>query len=145
MPLSTAVDQALIRSGRCAGGGAQVSASLIPHSCRIGILDLPTEILVEILDSPTFPSETLYALALLCRRLHFLVLPMYFSRHGTISTPNSIVISMRTDRRDLLSALQTALFIPQIDTLTCIFPHPCCTGIFKLLPLCAACRGSSSA
>ncbi|KAJ6595144.1 hypothetical protein DFH09DRAFT_159175 [Mycena vulgaris] len=99
-----------------------------------GILDLPTEILVDILENPTFPTNTLYALALLSRRLHFIALPIYFSRHGMPSTPNSVVITMQTDRKDLLSALQIALFIPQIDSIACIFPHPSCTSIFPILP-----------
>ncbi|KAJ6595127.1 hypothetical protein DFH09DRAFT_159014 [Mycena vulgaris] len=99
-----------------------------------GILDLPTEILVDILENPTFPIDTLYALASLSRRLHFIALPIYFSRHGMPSTPNSVVITMRMNRKDLLSALQIALFIPQIDSITCIFPHPSCTSIFPILP-----------
>ncbi|KAJ6578193.1 hypothetical protein B0H19DRAFT_1122635 [Mycena capillaripes] len=98
-----------------------------------GILDLPTEILVNILEHPTFPTNTIYALALLCRRLHFIALPIYLSRHGFTPASNSVVIAMEADRPDLLTALQTALFTPQTARITCIFPHPSCTSIFPLL------------
>ncbi|KAJ7460319.1 hypothetical protein FB451DRAFT_508294 [Mycena latifolia] len=99
-----------------------------------GLVGLPTEILVEIFEHPPIPNETLYSLALLCRRLHFIALPLYFSRHGMGSAPNSVLITMRTDRRDLLRALQTALFTPETPNITCVFPHPSCTSIFPLLP-----------
>ncbi|KAJ7115439.1 hypothetical protein C8R44DRAFT_880738 [Mycena epipterygia] len=99
-----------------------------------GILDLPTEILVAILENSTFPTNTLYYLALLCRRLNIIALPIYFARHGMHSDSNSVVITMHTDRRDLVAALQIALFTPRIEHLTCIFPHPSCTSIFPILP-----------
>ncbi|KAJ7321000.1 hypothetical protein DFH08DRAFT_385174 [Mycena albidolilacea] len=100
---------------------------------RAGILDLPTETLVSILENPTVPTSTLYSLAVSCRRLHFVALPIYFSRHGLTPSSKSIVIDMRTDRRDVLAALQTALLIPNTEEITCTFPHPSCTSIFPLL------------
>ncbi|KAJ7460294.1 hypothetical protein FB451DRAFT_1371752 [Mycena latifolia] len=99
-----------------------------------GILDLPTEILVGIFENPAFPTDTLDSLARVCRRLHFIALPLYFSRHAMDSTPNSVVITMDTEGRDLLSVLQSALFIPQTENITCVFPHPSCTSILPLLP-----------
>ncbi|KAJ7460248.1 hypothetical protein FB451DRAFT_1563333 [Mycena latifolia] len=99
----------------------------------IGLVDLPTELLLKIFEYP-IPTDTLYSLAFLCRRLHFIALPLYFSRHGVDSIPNSVVIDMRTDRRDVLTALQTALFIPETPNITCFFPHSSCTSIFLLLP-----------
>lgn len=100
---------------------------------RAGILDLPTETLVDILENRMVPTRSLYSLALSCRQLHFVALPIYFSRHGLTPSSKSIVIDMRTDRRDVLAALQTALFIPNTEEIICTFPHPSCTSIFPLL------------
>ncbi|KAJ7856330.1 hypothetical protein B0H13DRAFT_2078914 [Mycena leptocephala] len=100
---------------------------------RTGILDLPTEILVKILEDYMVPNNTLYALGVLCRRLHFISLPIYFSRHGITATSKSLDIDMRTDRRVLLAVLLMALFTPPIENITCIFPHPDCTSIFPIL------------
>ncbi|KAF7340435.1 hypothetical protein MVEN_01963600 [Mycena venus] len=100
---------------------------------RTGILDLPTEILVYVLDNPSLSTSTLYSVALSCRRLHFLALQIYFHRYGLTPTSKSIVIDMRSDRRDVLAALQTALFIPQTEVITFVFPHPSCTSISPLL------------
>ncbi|KAJ7440730.1 hypothetical protein FB451DRAFT_1442934 [Mycena latifolia] len=99
----------------------------------IGLVDLPTELLLKIFEHP-IPTDTLYSLALLCRRLHFTALPLYFSRHSMDSTANSVLIHMRTDRRDVLTALQTALFTPETQNITCVFPRSSCTSIFPLLP-----------
>ncbi|KAJ7232454.1 hypothetical protein B0H12DRAFT_1239651 [Mycena haematopus] len=98
-----------------------------------GILDLPTEILVGILENRAVSETTLYFLALVCRRLHFVALPIYFSRHGLTPSSKSIVIAMVEDRRDVLAALKTALFIPHTENIRCIFPHPSCCSIFPLL------------
>ncbi|KAJ7511355.1 hypothetical protein B0H11DRAFT_1657911, partial [Mycena galericulata] len=100
---------------------------------RVGLLDLPTELLVKIFEHPTFPTAKLYALAFLCRRLHFIALPIYIARSGLDKTTNSVVITMDTDGRDLLGALQKSLFVPEIENFTCIFPHPSCTSIFPIL------------
>ncbi|KAJ6617643.1 hypothetical protein B0H10DRAFT_2032377 [Mycena sp. CBHHK59/15] len=98
-----------------------------------GFLDLPSEILAIILENPNFPDNTLYSLALLCRRLHFIALPIYFSRNGMDYQSKSVVIAMRADGRDMLAALHTALFVSSMEKITCIFPHPSCTSIFPLL------------
>ncbi|KAF7345138.1 hypothetical protein MSAN_01889900 [Mycena sanguinolenta] len=78
------------------------------------ITDLPTELLVEIFEHPTFPSEALYSSALLCRRLHFIALPIYFSRNGVDLDTKSAVLTLRSDGRDPLSALQICLFLPSM-------------------------------
>ncbi|KAJ7832832.1 hypothetical protein B0H14DRAFT_2802172 [Mycena olivaceomarginata] len=62
-----------------------------------GITDLPTEILVNILEHPTFPTESLYFLALLSRRLHFIALPIYFSRNGTFISRLTSIQEVRLD------------------------------------------------
>ncbi|KAJ7249771.1 hypothetical protein B0H12DRAFT_1121671 [Mycena haematopus] len=99
-----------------------------------GIVDLPTEILVDIFERPTFPTDTLYALALLCRRLHFIALPIFLSRHGFTPGSNSVVIKMDAGCHDILAALNMALFAPQPQSITCALPHPSCTSIFPLIP-----------
>ncbi|KAJ6459675.1 hypothetical protein C8R45DRAFT_1221380 [Mycena sanguinolenta] len=98
-----------------------------------GLLDLPPEILVSILEDPAVSDTTVCFLSLVCRRLHFVALPVYFSRHGLTPSSKSIVITMREDRRDLLAALNSALFIPDTENIECIFPHPSCISIFPLL------------
>ncbi|KAJ6595113.1 hypothetical protein DFH09DRAFT_1136191 [Mycena vulgaris] len=92
-----------------------------------GLLSLPSELLLAIFEDPSFPTDTLYALSLLSRRLHFVALPVSFARHGiTSATPNSVVITMQRESggRDLVSALQMALFNLQIERVTCVFPRP---------------------
>ncbi|KAJ7511351.1 hypothetical protein B0H11DRAFT_2269087 [Mycena galericulata] len=113
----------------------ELSESLLPFPDmgQVGLLDLPTELLVNIFENPTFPTATLYALAFLCRRLHFIALPIYIARSGMDYTTNSVVITMATDCWDLLGALQKSLIFPEIENITCIFPHPSCTSIFPIL------------
>ncbi|KAJ6479134.1 hypothetical protein C8R45DRAFT_1156760 [Mycena sanguinolenta] len=82
------------------------------------ITDLPTELLVEIFEHPTFPSEALYSTARLCRRLHFIALPIYFSRNGINLASKSALIKLRSDGRDPLSALQICLFIPSMKQIS---------------------------
>ncbi|KAJ7624261.1 hypothetical protein DFH06DRAFT_1481600 [Mycena polygramma] len=90
----------------------------------LSILDLPTELLLEIFTDTDLPSPDVYSLALVCRRLHFTALPVYFSRHGLSSSTKSAQITMRTDRRDLLAALRVALFETPLDHIDFIFSHP---------------------
>ncbi|KAJ7085969.1 hypothetical protein C8R43DRAFT_965136 [Mycena crocata] len=97
------------------------------------LLDLPTEILVNILEDASLPLEKLFSLALLCRRLHFTALPVYFARTGLDAQSRSFKIVMRTDRRDLLAVLRLALFVPPFDNVTLVFPHPNCTSILPFL------------
>ncbi|KAJ7119626.1 hypothetical protein C8R44DRAFT_788551 [Mycena epipterygia] len=94
------------------------------------LLSLPNELLVIIFENPKFPVDYLCVLAVLCRRLHFLALPIYFSRHGMPSPSKLAVINSV----DMLAALRMALFISSMEDITCIFPHPSCTSIFPLLP-----------
>ncbi|KAJ7432150.1 hypothetical protein FB451DRAFT_1317386 [Mycena latifolia] len=53
----------------------------------------------------------------------------------TAFPPQAIRLILREDRQDVLTALSTALFnfIPSLDTVTCIFPHPACTSILPFL------------
>ncbi|KAJ7610752.1 hypothetical protein DFH06DRAFT_1308621 [Mycena polygramma] len=98
-----------------------------------GILDLPTELILDILTRAILPTETLLGLARLCQRLYLIALPLYFERHGVDPNAKSVVINMRQDCRDTLQVLQAALFTPQTENITCIFPHPDCKSILPLL------------
>ncbi|KAJ6529665.1 hypothetical protein B0H19DRAFT_1193007 [Mycena capillaripes] len=100
----------------------------------VRITDLPTEILVALLEHPTFPTRSLYFLALLCRRLNLIALPIYFSRSSGIDlNAKSAAISMHAEGVDALSALQICSFISSMERIECIFPHPSCTSIFPFL------------
>ncbi|KAJ7747667.1 hypothetical protein DFH07DRAFT_702580, partial [Mycena maculata] len=98
------------------------------------LLSLPNEVLSIIFENPKFPADYLCILAVLCRRLHFLALPIYFARNSMPSPQKSVVISLHPDGMDMLAALNMALFISTMEDITCIFPHPSCTSIFPLLP-----------
>jgi hypothetical protein len=73
-----------------------------------GILDLPTEILGNIFEC--LPNEPLYYLALMSRRLHFIVFPIYFSRNSVAVDAKYAEFTLRVDRWDVLSALQICPF-----------------------------------
>ncbi|KAJ6612662.1 hypothetical protein B0H10DRAFT_2051397 [Mycena sp. CBHHK59/15] len=88
------------------------------------LLSLPNEILLAIFSHFGDPYP-LYALSTLCRRLHFLALPLYLSRRGVYDcSPEACNISIRPGNTDVLAALQTALFIGAVQNLSCFFPHP---------------------
>ncbi|KAJ7645181.1 hypothetical protein DFH06DRAFT_1136644 [Mycena polygramma] len=99
----------------------------------LSLVDLPTELLTQIFTVRTLSVQQLCSLALLCRRLHFTALPVYFSHKGLDSESRSLEIVMRTDRRDMLAALRFALFAPALHDIAFVFPHPSCTSIFPLL------------
>lgn len=100
-----------------------------------GILDLPTEILVDILERLNIPPTTFFNLALLCRKLHFIALPIFLARCGFNSSTNSIVMGVMDDRPDAISGLKTALFKPQPESICAIFAHPSCISIFPIVAL----------
>ncbi|KAJ6510574.1 hypothetical protein C8R45DRAFT_964542 [Mycena sanguinolenta] len=98
------------------------------------LLSLPNEVLIIIFENPKFPVDYLAILAVLCRRLHFLALPIYFARCEMPSPTKSAVIRLAEDGQDMLAALNMALFINSMEDITCIFPHPSCTSVLPLLP-----------
>jgi hypothetical protein len=68
-----------------------------------------------------------FSLSLLSRRLHYLALPVYLIRCNvpdpfSISLPGGMVF-LRAHNFNALPALQTALFIPSISSMTCTFRH----------------------
>ncbi|KAJ7626739.1 hypothetical protein B0H17DRAFT_560803 [Mycena rosella] len=91
---------------------------VIPQFC-----DLPTEVLLLIFD---LLHTELLDLSLLCRRLHFLALPIILARNS-INNPceiTSLDIGAMVDSQIVLRALRVALFVPSIKHLVCIFPDP---------------------
>ncbi|KAJ6529236.1 hypothetical protein B0H19DRAFT_1193472 [Mycena capillaripes] len=97
-----------------------------------GLVDLPNELLVDIFEHPSFPTEALYFLALLSRRLHLIALTIFFSRNGMALETKSVTITIEGNRY-LLPALQICLFISSMDRISCIFSHPSCATIIPLV------------
>ena len=83
----------------------------------IGILDLPNEIIVFILED--LEDDELFSLALLSRRLHHLALPIYLSRNGISSRSSSQLLLFDDRSNSILKALNTALFKPTLNSLSC--------------------------
>ena len=83
----------------------------------VGILDLPNEIILFILED--LEDDELFSLSLLSRQLHHLALPLYLSRNGISSQPSSQLL-LFDDRSDsILKALNMALFKPTLNSLLC--------------------------
>ena len=83
----------------------------------VGILDLPNEIIIFILED--LEDDELFSLALLSRRLHQLALPIYLSRNGISSRPSSQLLLFDDRSNSILKALNTALFRPSLNSLLC--------------------------
>ncbi|KAJ6483280.1 hypothetical protein C8R45DRAFT_1000997 [Mycena sanguinolenta] len=86
------------------------------------LLDLPSEILVIICGLLATP--TLYHLAQLSRRLHFITLPIYFSRTRVDLEAKTVVCTLGTTAKcDVLSALQMCLFVNSLENIKCVVPY----------------------
>ena len=83
----------------------------------VGILDLPNEIIIFILED--LEDDELFSLALLSRQLHHLALPIYLSRNGISSRPSSQLLLFDDRSNSILKALNTALFRPSLNSLLC--------------------------
>lgn len=89
----------------------------------VGFLDLPTDVLLTIFE---FLSSELFNLSLLCRRLHFLALPIFLSQKGIPDpcTTSRVYVGYGTPEVDALSGLTISLFVPSIKLLSCSFCGP---------------------
>lgn len=97
MPIS----QILVRPTANCQQSESCSSRLFCHDMPCaGISDLPVDILVNILEDSTIPTETLYFLALLSRRLNYIALPLCFSRNGIDLETKSVTITLRAYRLD---------------------------------------------
>ena len=83
----------------------------------VGILDLPNEIIIFILED--LEDDDLFSLALLSRQLHHLALPIYLSRNGISSRPSSQLLLFDDRSNPILKALNTALFKPSLNSILC--------------------------
>ncbi|KAJ7262020.1 hypothetical protein C8J57DRAFT_461302 [Mycena rebaudengoi] len=94
------------------------------HAAEPAFTDLPSDILLVIFD---FLHVELFHLSLLCRRLHYLALPIFLSKYGIFDPCERASVDLRIrvpDREDALTALTVSLFVPSIKHLHCTFPDP---------------------
>ncbi|KAF8210899.1 hypothetical protein K438DRAFT_1929123 [Mycena galopus ATCC 62051] len=100
----------------------------VPPTVLPGFVELPSEVLLLIFNSL---NEELFSLSILCRRLHFLALPVFFEKN-IIPNPCEMVLVDFTripdpgmaspGPHDVVRALTVALFVPSIKHLTCVLP-----------------------
>ncbi|KAF8210918.1 hypothetical protein K438DRAFT_1808449 [Mycena galopus ATCC 62051] len=96
------------------------------HTVLLGFIDLPTEVLLLIFH---WLDEELFSLSILCRRLHFLALPIFLERNAIPDPCGTVLVDFATMPNlgtlaspDAVQALSIALFVPSIEKLTCVFP-----------------------
>jgi hypothetical protein len=84
-------------------------------------VELPTEVLLLVFD---FLCDELFSLSILCRRLHYLALPIFLEKHS-IPDPSDTTrlhLGWMASSSTVVHALIVALFIPSIRNLICVFP-----------------------
>ncbi|KAJ7266861.1 hypothetical protein B0H12DRAFT_1068102 [Mycena haematopus] len=105
----------------------QTTAMPPPAESKLTLLSLPNELLLVVFSHLQNPYP-LYPLSTLCRRLHFLALPVYLSRTGVCqyNSAESCNISIAAENTSILAALQTSLFLRTVRTaeLCCTFSNP---------------------
>jgi hypothetical protein len=92
---------------------------------NVGLLDIPDELLLCIFVDLT--ADELLILAVLCRRLHYISLPLYFNRHGLVNPQDRDTFSLETWEAihvypqdwGLVRALRLALFIKSLRHFFC--------------------------
>jgi len=82
---------------------------------RVGLQDLPTEIILCILDE--LDDEHVFAFAFLSKSLHHLSLRLYLSRKGFGSHPEGQLSLFNYNALDCLKALRVSLFQPKLRKL----------------------------
>ncbi|KAK7025059.1 hypothetical protein R3P38DRAFT_2952565 [Favolaschia claudopus] len=89
----------------------------------VGLLRLPDELLLEILQLLEANDPGVFAISTSCRRLHFIALPIYLSGYGITdaSALPSADLVLGPDELEVLAALQTALFIRSVKSISCSF------------------------
>ena len=98
----------------------EAGSESIPNP-RVGLVDLPNEILLHILEF--LNDENLFPLAFLSRYLHHLALPLYLSRKGFGQHPEDQLVLFNYNSRDILKALHVSLFRPSLFRL--YYPIDC--------------------
>ncbi|KAJ7678487.1 hypothetical protein B0H17DRAFT_105286 [Mycena rosella] len=89
----------------------------------LGLLRLPNEILIDILELLDPADPGVFALSTLCKRLHYLALPIYLAGHGISDTAELAFqdLVLGSTQLDVLAALQTSLFIHSLKHISCSF------------------------
>ncbi|KAF7316278.1 F-box domain-containing protein [Mycena indigotica] len=112
------------------------------------LLSLPNELLLDVFSHFEDP-HLLFTLSTLCKRLHLLALPLYLSQIGVYESlsPGVCNITIGQHRTEALAALQTALFLDAVQTLSCTLPHAMQLGqdVKRLARVCAALTSVNSA
>ncbi|KAJ7510405.1 hypothetical protein B0H11DRAFT_1187397 [Mycena galericulata] len=88
----------------------------------VGLLRLPNEILLEIFQQLDSADPGIFAISTSCKRLHFLALPIYLE--AWIPEPPGLAsrdLILQPGQLDVLAALQTSLFIPSLNHVSCSF------------------------
>ncbi|KAJ6556542.1 hypothetical protein DFH09DRAFT_1365563 [Mycena vulgaris] len=85
--------------------------------------DLPTEVLLCLFD---FLNAELFWLSLVCRRLHFLALPIFLTRNFIADPCEAAILDIGAmyDPDLVMRGLTVALFVPSIKHLVSDFPTP---------------------
>ena len=98
---------------------AEIDGPFGQISAYATITDLPDELLEKIVEDVD-DNASICRLSLTCKRLHFLVLPMYFSRNKLEDLQNGF-FHCQHPVPELLEAIRTALFIRNLSTCTFFF------------------------
>ena len=91
-----------------------------PQALATGLLHLPNELLLEIFED--LSDDTLYQLAVICRRLHFLALPLVFKHHEL--NPTSGRCALYREEMRALPALRMSLSVTSLISIRCCFNAP---------------------
>ncbi|KAJ7264771.1 hypothetical protein C8J57DRAFT_1623727 [Mycena rebaudengoi] len=85
---------------------------------KTGFLDLPDDVLLMVF---AHLDSELYSVSRMTRRLHLLALPIYFSQNGIDDPTTSCNFGLvnHPTGGDILSALNSALFLDQIKAVSC--------------------------
>ncbi|KAF7371172.1 hypothetical protein MSAN_00752700 [Mycena sanguinolenta] len=93
------------------------------NNVSTAFVDLPAEVLLLIF--AFLHRDELFSLSILCRRFHFLALPLFLERNF-IENPSEMTninfAAILGSEASILCALTIALFLPSIKRLVCLFP-----------------------
>lgn len=113
-------------------------ASKHSDDSRINLEALPNELLLYILsNTSTFSLEELYIVALVSRRFHALVLPLFLAGHGISDPENEILLYViewnpnyvqTLHKPDALSGLNVSTHINRVNHFRCFFQEPINNG-----------------
>ena len=110
-------------------------ASKHPNDSSATLEALPNELLLYIFS--TLPSEDLYIVALVSRRFHALVLPIFLAGHGISDPENELCLYViewnpnyiqTLHKPDALSGLKISTHITRVNNFRCFFQEPINNG-----------------